>query len=141
MQEKAISFVQRGWCSVYLIVDEDAFDNGELKIIAYFTLSNKVLNLPEKVKDISGIKNSEYVHFILIGQLGKFIDQDCFADISSQEILEYAFEIIYSVNYLIPCRCTLVECSDEEKIHQVYKDYGFIYFQFDGEHHQFYKRI
>ena len=147
LQEKAISFVQRGWCSVYLIVDEDAFDNVELNVIAYFTLSNKVLNLPEKevskskVKDVSGIKGSEYVHFILIGQLGKFIDQDCIAAITSQEILEYAFEIIYSVNYLIPCRCTLVECNEEEKIHQVYKDYGFTYFQFDGEHHQFYKRI
>ena len=23
------------------------------------------------------------------------------------------------------------ECSEEEKIHQVYKDYGFVYFQFD----------
>ena len=64
LQEKAISFVQRGWCSVYLIVDEDAFDNGELNVIAYFTLSNKVLNLPEKevskskVKDVSGMKGS-----------------------------------------------------------------------------------
>ena len=78
---------------------------------------------------------------ILIGQLGKFYNDECCAEISSKEILDYAFEIIYNVNYLIPCRCVLVECSDEEKIRAVYKKYGFVYFQYDGEHHQFYKRI
>lgn len=147
LRERAVEFLKRGWCSVYLVLDEDAFDNGDLKIIAYFTLSNKVLDLPEsdvsksKVKDVSGIKNAEYVHFILIGQLGKFISDDFTAGITSNEILEYAFEVIYNVNYLIPCRCALVECSSEEKIHDVYKSYGFVYFQYDGSHHQFYKRI
>lgn len=147
LHKKAVEFIRRGWCSVYLILDEEAFDNGKIKVLAYFTLSNKVLDLSvgnasnSKVRAVGGIKNVEYLHFILIGQLGKFYNDECCAEISSEEILDYAFEIIYNVNYLIPCRCVLVECSDEEKIHAVYKNYGFVYFQYDGEHHQFYKRI
>ena len=147
LRDRAVEFLRRGWCSVYLILDEDAFDSGALKIIAYFTLSNKVLDLPygelskSKIKEVSGTKDAEYVHFILIGQLGKFINEVGHSEITAKEILEYAFEIIYNVNYLIPCRCTLVECSNEKKIHEVYENNGFVYFQFDGEHHQFYKRI
>lgn len=150
LRKKASSFVQRNWCCVYLIVDEQDFDEGRLKINAYFTLSHKAL-IPSKVskstlKDASGFKTAEAVHFVLIGQLGKYIehlDGERYktADISSAEILEHAFRIAREANRIIPCRCALVECSDNEKVHKVYQDYGFKFFQFDGEHYQFYRRI
>lgn len=142
--------MQRNWCSVYLIVDEQEFDSGHIKVDAYFTLSHKTL-IPTTasktcVKDASGFKDSESVNFVLIGQLGKRIErlengELLRSNISSKEILDDAFEIIRASSALIPCRCVLVECNDNEKVHKVYTDYHFKKFQFDGEHHQFYKQI
>lgn len=150
LREKAIEYLQRNWCAVYLIVDEQKFDSGHIKIDAYFTLSHKTL-IPlvaskTSVKNASGFKESETVHFVLIGQLGKYIERIddgtiCSADISSKEILDDAFEIVRASSALIPCRCVLVECNSNEKVHKVYTDYHFKKFQFDGEHHQFYKQI
>lgn len=150
LREKAIQYVERKWCAVYLLVDEQEFDSGRIQVHAYFTLSHKTL-IPSKasktsIKKVSGFKESETVHFVLIGQLGKHIEkmdnqEICGADISSREILDKAFEIVRASNELIPCRCVLVECSGNEKVQKVYTDYQFSKFQFDGEHHQFYKQI
>lgn len=65
----------------------------------------------------------------------------CISDISSTQILDYAFEVITGASHLIPCRCVMVECSDNEKVQRVYTDYGFKFFQYDGEHYQFYKKV
>lgn len=150
LRQKAMQFVERNWCAVYLIVDEQAFDDGQLQVDAYFTLSHKTL-IPSaasksSVKDASGFKETESVHFVLIGQLGKYkkrLEDGSIqsADISGHEILNDAFEIIRASSALIPCRCVLVECSEDVKVQKVYTDYHFKKFQFDGEHYQFYKRI
>lgn len=149
LRQRAFEFLRRGWCSIYLILEEEAFDAGQIKILAYFTLSHKSL-IPDraskaKVKSASGFKDASSIHFVLIGQLGKYItaegNQRSSASISSAEILDYAFEVIRASNELIPCRCVLVECGDSEKVHKVYTEYGFSAFQHDGDHHQFYKRI
>lgn len=144
-----MNFLNRGWCAIYLILDEEALNQQEFKILAYFTLSHKTL-IPEqasktKVKTVTkGFQHAESIHFVLIGQLGKHIEKlpdGTFkgAAISSQEILDYAFEIIEESNELIPCGCVLIECSDEEKLHQIYKNYGFKFFQEDNDLFQFYK--
>jgi len=150
LRQKALTFLHRGWCSIYLILDEEAFDAGQLVIIAYFTLSHKSL-IPdyaskEKVKAASGFKDTSSVHFVLIGQLGKYIARAgdgrlVAASISASEILDYAFEIIRSSSALIPCRCVLVECTDNTKVHKVYTNYAFSLFQRDGGLYQFYKRL
>lgn len=150
LHDKAIEFLRRNWCSVYLLVNEQAFDEGHIKIDAYFTLSHKTL-LPvsaskTSVKEASGFKGAESVHFVLIGQLGKYMERlsdgkIVSADISSKEILDCAFEVVRASSALIPCRCVLVECNSNEKVHKVYTDYHFKFFQFDGEHHQFYKPL
>ena len=148
LRTKALTFLERGLCSVYLLLDEQAFENGKLKIDAYFALSHKAL-IPafaskSHIKDASGFKDSETVHFVLIGQLGKYMEKAedgrvTAADISGASILDCAFEIIRASSALIPCRCVLVECSDEPKVQKVYTDYQFKFFQHDGAHHQFYK--
>lgn len=150
LQEKAVEFLKRNWCSVYLMVDEQAFDQGHLKIDGYFTLSHKTL-IPTaasktSVKDASGFKNARSMHVVLIGQLGKNMErlasgEIVSAPISAKEILDQAFEVIRASSALIPCRCVLVECSANQKVHKVYRDYHFKFFQFDGEHYQFYKQV
>lgn len=151
LHTKAIEFEKRGYCTVYLILDEEAFENGKLSIMAYFTLSHKSIGInPEVSKTVRGKiaarREAELVHFVLIGQLGKYIEKDAagvhhFAEISAEEILNDAFDMIQKASDIIVCRGVLVECSSEEKIHTVYKNYGFSYLQYDNPHYQFYKRV
>lgn len=150
LRNNALTYIQRGWCAVYLIIDEYEFDKGKIKVDAYFTLSHKSLIVDSvskiRIKSVAGFKDVKSIHFVLIGQLGKHIEEndedlDICANISSTEILDYAFEIIRASSDLIPCRCALVECSENLKVQKVYTDYGFTPFQYDGEHYQFYKRI
>ncbi|MBO5370265.1 MAG: hypothetical protein J6B23_06275 [Clostridia bacterium] len=150
LHTKAEEYLKRKWCSIYLILNEELFLEGKLKIEAYFTLSHKILGVNEdisktRVKEIDGFKKTvKSLHFVLIGQLGKFVSDNgdgtyTRSEITSKEILDYAFEVIYASSELIPCRCVLVECSDEEKIKKVYEDYEFKFFQNDGTHNQYYK--
>ena len=141
-------FLERKWCSVYLIVDELEFSNGHIVVVAYFTLSHKVLSdlnvSKSRIKEVGGDKNATNVHFVLIGQLGKFMSENPLLHIytiSAEQILNFAFEIIYAASHLIPCRCVMVECSDNIKVHNIYTNYGFKFFQYDGEHYQFYKKL
>ena len=152
LHNKAIDFFNRGWCSVYILFNEEAFNNKSLVIEAYFTLSQKSLvSDPETmslnaIKQYGGFKSAKTLNFVLIGQLGKWVvgNEDegyTRSSVSSKEILDKAFEIIHSAAELIPCRHTMVECSDNPKVIKAYTDYGFRFFQKDGEHNQYCKLI
>ncbi|MCM1039425.1 MAG: hypothetical protein NC434_08880 [Ruminococcus sp.] len=144
LRTKAITYENRGWCSTYLLVDEDKLaEQGNLFVAGYFTLSNKVMRLSETVshnrrkKLFNGLKKDDnYMHFILIGQLGKHISTDegqgeKSGAISAIEMLDKAFEIIYQVKERITCSCVLIECKDEPKIRKIYEEYGFLELQRD----------
>lgn len=151
LRYKALEFQERKLCSVYIIMDVDKLECGEYKIEAYFTLSHKSMAAPDgasksQIKKYSGFKDSKTLDFVLIGQLGKWVievEKDCYirSDISSREILDYAFEVIRQADTLIPCRCALVECSDEPRVRRAYENYGFKFFQNDGSHNQYVKLI
>lgn len=151
LRTKALQFLDRNWCSTYLLVDNQAFDKGKIKIDAYFTLSHKSLISQgvskEKIKKITGgLNQAESLHFVLIGQLGKHIEKlengkIIAADITSTEILDCAFEVIRASSNLIPCRFALVECSKNPKVQKVYQDYQFSLFQHDENYNQFYRKI
>ena len=86
------------------------------------------------------------MEFVLIGQLGKHVEKlddgtTYRADISGEEILDNAFDIMQQASLLIPSPCALVECSDEPKVRKVYEDYRFTFLQHDGVHNQYYKII
>lgn len=137
MQEKAIQYEDRGWCSTYVLVNENKLEKEQkLFVEGYFSLSNKVIELSnsisktKKKKLFNGLdKNDEYMHFILIGQLGKFIDEEdsksILGEISGRELLNQAFEIIFQVKERIVCNCILIECKDEVKVRKIYEGYGF----------------
>lgn len=162
LQKKALIYENRHWCSTYVLVDESRFINGDIWIEGYFTLSHKVIEISETVsnnlrKRISnGLKKDDnFIHMILIGQLGKYVDEkDCvFSDISATDILDKAFEIIEEVNERIVSRCVMLECrkcletdteeskEKRQKLHKIYSDYGFKALQDDGELTQYYKII
>lgn len=152
LQTKAISYENRGWCSTYLLLDEDKLaKQGKLFVDGYFTLSNKVMRLSETVsgsrrkKLFNGLKkDDDHMHFILIGQLGKHIyDEEGhvpeYGLTSATEMLDKAFEIIYQVKERITCNCVLVECRDEPKLRKIYEDYGFLELQRDEKLIQYFK--
>lgn len=152
LRTKAIDYESRGWCSTYLLIDEDKLVKaGNLFIDGYFTLSNKVICLSESVsgsrrkKLFGGLKkNDNHMHFILIGQLGKHIYSEKghkseYGQTSAVEMLDKAFEIIYQVKERITCNCVLIECKDEPKIRKIYEEYGFSELQRDEKLIQYFK--
>ena len=155
---KAITFYKSKLCSVYLLLNEEQLNNGKLQIDAYFTLSHKNIRSSEVDatnktlgKITGGYRKKEILEFVLIGQLGKHIEElpdgslctadisGCTADISGKEILDKAFEIMQLASLLIPSRCALIECSDEPKVRKIYEDYKFTFLQRDNIHNQYYK--
>lgn len=151
LHSKAIDFLKRGWCSVYLVLNAQEFKNNRLKIEAYFTLSHKTLLVTDdisksKVQKYGGFKNLQSLQFVLIGQLGKYISikddaTQIKSDVTSNELLDMAFEVIYAASDFIPCRCVLVECKDVEKVKQVYINYDFEFFQEDNDYFQYVKLL
>lgn len=146
LHNKAIPHIQRNTCSVYLILDEEKFDEGKINIVAYFTLSARSVRFHEnisksKIKNIAGFKDRTSVPVVLIGQIGKHISNKYTAKISLNEILSYAFEIILAANELIPCRAVLVECSEIIHNHGIYEKAGFRFLQKDGDFYQYYRII
>lgn len=101
----------------------------------------------KRKKFFKGLKKDDIsVHVILIGQLGKYIDDNSktYGETSMECILDYAFGIINQVNDRIPCSCVLIECksceavSKNEKphrlaLHEKYKKYGFSELQTHGD--------
>lgn len=150
LNKNALDFLERNLCSIYLILDKEAFDNKKLKIEAYFALLHKAIRLnndvsKSKKKKLAGSKEKNLASVVLIGQLGKFInccgDVQEISDITIAEIVSFVNEVIASANQYIPCRFAMVECS--EQLHQkgVYKNVGFTYLQKDNNYHQYYKVI
>lgn len=151
LQTKAVTYEKRGWCSVYLLVNEEKYEEqGIIDVEGYFTLSNKIVPLSDAVsgnkrrKLFKGMKSElDVAHFILIGQLGKYIFQNdegmvC-GNVSAKQMLDKAFGIIYEVKKRITCSCALIECRDEPKLCRLYEDYGFRELQKNGDMHQYFK--
>ena len=161
LNRKALMYEERHWCSTYVLVNEERFMSGDTWIEGYFTLSNKVIEIGEKVsnnlrKRISnGLKKDDnFMHMILIGQLGKYIDEstNTISSISATELLDKAFEIIEEVNERIVARCVMLECrkclekdmvdaKKRQNLHENYIAYGFKPLQDDGDLTQYYKII
>ena len=151
LHNKAISYQKQSRCSVYLLCDEKAFFENIISIQAYFTLSHKSIVIPAADETVSKSqrdaimknRNAESLEFVLIGQLGKRIenvgnDDFIYSEISGEEILKSAKEVINAANELIACRAVLVECEDEEKINKFYKTNGFKFLQKDRYNQYYY---
>jgi hypothetical protein len=137
--DKAFLFQQRGWSSVYLIVDGEKLARGEQIIEAYFTLSHKAIMLKDTVsrslrKKIWGgvINDDPIAHFVLIGHLGKYIGPGYTSSITVARILEYALKVIDKSRELIAFTSILVECKDEPRLIGKYTENGFGHLQVDG---------
>ena len=154
LREKAESFDKKDICRTYIIVDTSALKRKEIIIEAYFTLSYKALNFDTSVsrtrrEKITRDRDAEVYCFVLIGQLGKYINESDKPDsrvslISLHQIMDYACEIILANHRHIPCRAILVEIKKpdiDEKLRHAYKTCGFKEFQDDENFYQYIKLL
>lgn len=100
--------------------------------------NTKVSN--NKKKKIKGA-DPNTLQFILIGQLGKYVEKKdngyIRSEISGREILNAAFDVINSIDKWLPCKAALIECNDNPKVKKFYEDYGFSFLQKDNGHNQY----
>ena len=151
LNSKAIDFELRGWATTYLILNRSCFENGQIYIEGYFSVTHKAVIFEEEVSGslrnkLAGSKRAESQSFVLIGQLGKYIEKKedgtyVSSELTSQELLDDAMAIINKSSEYIICSNVIIECKPIEKIQKIYRDYGFVELQFDGDLHTMYLRL
>ena len=134
MTEKAILFDQKGKSCTHIILNQDALENSNIEIVAYFSLAIHLLGIPEgtspsQIKRLDGLYSrkgsaplSEVPSF-LIGQLAK--NDRYSAAISGSLLLEYALSAIYSAKRIVGGRVVYIECRNEPKLISFYEGNGF----------------
>lgn len=147
LRRKAIGFEILMRSRTYLIFDTKIMqDSGELKLLGYFTISLKVLDIPEGLDADEIVRlDGKYAEFhgepikslpcYLIGQLGR---SDCAShdELNGSEILEEALRVIRQSHDAVGGRIILIECKENKKLVDFYKDNGFELFRIDasGQH-------
>lgn len=109
-------------------------------------ISKCVSNTKKKALQRGLNKSDSNIHFILIGQLGKYILDTSYGNkikskLHIENILSEAFGIIYEVKERIVCSCVLVECKESKSLCNLYENYGFKKLQTDKELIQYFKII
>jgi hypothetical protein len=135
LKTKAVEFDLRNKSRTYLILEKESFGKRIVKILAYFTLSLKILEFGPNIsksliKNIDGFsKNVNSVAAMLIGQFGK--DEFLAKSINGSAFLEICLGIIGNAQNLIGDRMVLVECLPADKIVSFYSKSGFKFLQSD----------
>jgi len=97
-------------------------------LIAYFSLALDVLDISGLSKTIqkkiSGLFVLDQVAVFLIGQLGR-CDSCVNHNISGDELVSQCFRILDLTNSTIGGRCILVECDNNDKLINFYKNNQF----------------
>lgn len=104
LKTKAIRFENASKSRTYLLFDKDAASNGELRLLAYFTVALHILFVPigfsgNRIKKFDGFSSTVHGKRIsefpcyLIGQIGK--NATCNADvIAGDVIMDYVLGVI-----------------------------------------------
>lgn len=117
-------------CRTYFIVDkEDLEEKGLIRVLGFYSLAPHIFTILEgtsksKVKQLDGFdKNAKSIQCWLIGQLAK---NDNYADeITGREIIEFAEETILMLYKLAGLRTILIECKNEAKLINFYREHNF----------------
>jgi len=135
LKTRAIKFENASKSRTYLLFDEEAVHNGELRLMAYFTIALHVLVVPEgfsgnQVKKLDGFSStlrgrrlSEFPCY-LIGQLGKNATYPAYS-ITGDVIMEYALGVIGQSSELVGGRIILIECKPIDDLINFYRRNGF----------------
>lgn len=139
LEHNAVEFNKQRVAITYLVF---YFENDKVKLIAYYTLTNKCVSVPlknisktlqkriKKFAQYDEIGKSFQVPMPLIGQLGK--DDLCVDLIEGRTLLEMALTKVREAQNLIGGKTTYIECSSEPKLEKFYKDNNFVWFGKNG---------
>lgn len=135
LKNKAVDFETISKSRTYLYCDYQNLLDNKIVILGYFTLSLKVLILPDQLsirdrKELDGFRGKIHgiplreIPCFLIGQLAKNTNI-ANNPISGKVLLDYANSIIKSATSLIGGRFILIECQDNPKVIEFYRLNGY----------------
>jgi hypothetical protein len=138
LKTKAMEHERRNKSRTYLLLE----DVGELRILAYFTLSLKILTFGSglsktAVQKIDGFnKNAKAAPVLLIGQFGK--DAASVAGLSGNSIMSLCKYHLSNAQKIVGGRIVLAECLPAAPVIQFYEQNGFRFLQRDenDKYHQ-----
>ena len=115
----------------FLVLEEGKIynDNEKFRILGYFSLGNKAVQIAgklskSKIQKLDGMsKEVEIIECYLIGQLGK--NEIYESDIDGKTILDNAMDMIELAKSVVGRRVVLVESVDNKKVLKFYNDNGF----------------
>jgi len=136
IRNRAIEFERLSKARTYLICDQEAMETqGVVRILGYISLAIKVLQIPEGVsirqrKNLDGFSGKIHnepiteIPCYLIGQLARNDTADR-TRLSGSDLLEEARRIIINAVEAVGGRFMMIECHDEAKLIQFYRNNGF----------------
>lgn len=150
LRTKAVMYDNTNLGKTSLIIDKEAFERGEFKIMAFFTIGQTSIDISELSKtrkkkllgSVPGRDKLKSYQAFLIGQLGRSDDYSS-QDISGEIILNECYAEIQRVQRLIGGRLLLLECR-EHMFDLFYKKRGFEKLVDDVDEHglfTLYKRL
>ncbi len=131
LQNKAIAYQRTNFGKSYLCIDKKELDNGHFKIMAYFTLAQRPMNISNLSKtkkrkvlgDYPGRDGLDMVPAYLIGQLGRCDDYSN-SDLSGEQILNECYHAISLAARVVGGNMIILECR-EHMYEKFYEGQGF----------------
>lgn len=129
--QKAIPYEKTNFGKTYLFVDMDKLENGELVVVAYFTIAQKAVDISKlskgkKRKMLGEYPGRDFLNSIptyLIGQLGRCDDYNG-DSLSGQQILNECYHAISIAASVVGGNLVVLECR-ECMFDKVYVNKGF----------------
>ena len=139
LHSKAIEFEKAALSTTYLVFSEHSEHQ---VLVGYFSLANKPLTMTKKnynsltnkqrrllCQNGNRTKSGGYrVNSYLIGQLGKNFSKQALDvnAINGSQLLTLAYDKVMEAKQLINARYVWLECQNNEKLIQFYKNFGFV---------------
>lgn len=141
LHNKAIEFAKQGIAQTQLVFTSY---KGEPVLVGYFTLSNKVLEIPRKnvskttAKKVSRFAMERDFHYSmtdnymisapLIGQLGKNFANEYNKLISGDVLLKLETDKVHAIQSVLGGKFVYLECEDKDSLIKFYSENGFVAF-------------
>ena len=134
LHNRAIEFEKLSKARTYLVFDQEQLENKEknLTIYAYISIALKILSVPKDMSNrmrkeldgfsakIHGEQISDFPCY-LIGQLSKNSNAKS-EEISGKQLIDFASDIIAASVEAVGGRYMMIECRDEKKLIEFYKN-------------------
>jgi len=146
---KAITYEKANFGKTYLFIDEKMLNMGKFRILAYFTIAQRVIDISamsnKKRRTVLGLypgrESINAVPTYLIGQLGR-ADYCSNSDLPGELILQECYHVISMAAKIVGGNMVILECR-EHMYEKVYKDLKFkkLYDETDNGLYTLYKKI